>query len=511
MNADVNLRELAFERSAPPPRARRGAWVSRYAIPGLLVAAFAAMIGWAARDSFRTRRAVTVTPVIVTRAEVRQTGTPLFQAAGWIEPRPTPVNVAAMTEGVVQDLRVVGGQSIKAGEPVAQLVDTDARLALKDAQTVLALRGAELKGVQAERKAARTRLEKPIHLQAQLAEAESLQARTQTELAKIPFQLKSANARLEYARKNQEGKQAAGDSIAAKLLQQATSDFLSAEAEADELERRKPNLERELASLQRKTAALTEQLKLLIEESRQLEEAEAKVLAAEATLDKARIGVERAQLAIDRTTVRSPLEGVVLQVVAHPGSRVMGLDSNATLSSSTVITMYDPRQLQIRADVRLEDVPLVEVGQPVEITTASSKEPIRGTVLRATSTANIQKNTLEVKVAIDDPSVTLRPEMLVSATFLAPVPTTPQESSRDAERLLVPKELVDRSGSRPAVWIVDAAGLARHRGVTLGKAGTEQLVEIAEGLTLTDKLIAGGREGLRDGEPVTIQGESGGE
>ena len=513
MNTEVNLRELVFERSAPPSRKprRRSAWISRYAIPGVIIIAFVALIGWASRDFFRTHRAVTVTSVVVTRAEIRQSGTPLFQAAGWIEPRPTPVNVAAMTEGVVQDLRVVGGQAIKAGEPIVQLVDTDARFALRDAETIKALREAELKGAQAELKAARTRFDKPVHLQAQLAEAESLQARTQTELAKLPFQLRSANARLEFAKSNHEGKQSAAGALSGRIVQQAESDFHSAEADVAEFERRKPNLEREVASLQRKTTALAEQLKLLIEESRQVEEAEAKLAAAEATLNQSRIGVERSQLALERTTVRSPINGVVLQVVAHPGSRVMGLDSNATISSSTVVTMYDPAQLQVRADVRLEDVSLVEIGQPVEITTASSKEAIRGTVLRATSTANIQKNTLEVKVAIDNPPSTLRPEMLVSATFLAPVQATPQDSSQDAERLLVPKGLVDRTGSRPAIWIVDAEGIARHKGVTLGKASTDQLVEIAEGLTLTDKLIVGGREGMREGEAVTISGESTGE
>lgn len=511
MNTEVNLRELAFERSAPPPRRQRRPWISHYAIPGVILAAFLGLIGWASRDYFRTRRAVTVTPVVVTRAEIQQSGTPLFQAAGWVEPRPTPVNVAAMTEGVVQDLRVVGGQAIKAGEPIAQLVDADVRFALRDAETIKALREAELKGAQAELKAARTRYEKPVHLQAQLAEAESLQARTQTELAKLPFQLRSANARLEFAKSNHEGKQSAAGAISGRIVQQAESDLHSAEADVAEFERRKPNLEREVASLQRKTVALAEQLKLLVEESRQVEEAEAKVAAAEATLNQSRIGLERAQLALERTTVRSPINGVVLQVVAHPGSRVMGLDSNATISSSTVVTMYDPTQLQVRADVRLEDVSLVEMGQPVEITTASSKVAIRGTVLRATSTANIQKNTLEVKVAIDDPPATLRPEMLVSTTFLAPIQATQQDSSHDAERLLVPKGLVDRTDNRPTIWIVDAEGFARQKGVTLGKASTDQLVEIAEGLTLTDKLVVGGREGLREGEAVMISGESTGE
>ena len=62
--------------------------------PGL-----SALFGWAARDSFLPAQSVTVTPVIVTRAEVQQEGTPLFQAAGWIEPRPTAVVVSSLATG----------------------------------------------------------------------------------------------------------------------------------------------------------------------------------------------------------------------------------------------------------------------------------------------------------------------------------------------------------------------------------------------------------------------------
>ena len=57
-----------------------------------ILGAFGGLFGWAARDSFLPAHVVTVTPVIVTRADVQQEGTPLFQAAGWIEPQPSAVD-----------------------------------------------------------------------------------------------------------------------------------------------------------------------------------------------------------------------------------------------------------------------------------------------------------------------------------------------------------------------------------------------------------------------------------
>jgi hypothetical protein len=43
--------------------------------------------------------------------------------------------------------------------------------------------------------------------------------------------------------------------------------------------------------------------------------------------------------------------------------------------------------------------------------------------------------------------------------------------------------------------------------VKLGRAGTKELIEVVDGLTATDKLIVGGREGLEEGTRITISGD----
>jgi RND family efflux transporter MFP subunit len=506
----VNLRELAIERTERQPRPsrkRRRAWFSRYIVPGVVLLGFVALLGWAMWDRLITRRQVSVVPVVLTRSEVQQAGTPLFQAAGWIEPRPTAANVAALTEGVIEELLVVEGQPVEVGQPVAKLIDVDASLALQEAEIQLVLRESELRSAAAELKAAKLRKEFPVHLEAQLAEAESILAKTRTELAQLPFLIQSAETQLEYAQNNLEGKRSAGAGISGRSLQLAESELGTTAANLNELKQREPSLRREEAALQKKQDALASQLKLLIDESRQVESAIAQEEAAKANRDRAQLMVEKARLNLERCIVRSPMTGRVMQLVAQPGIRVMGLESNASRSSSTVVTLYDPRMLQVRADVRLEDVPLVEPGQPVEVQTASSKETLHGVVLRPTSSANIQKNTLEVKVSLTDPPETIRPEMLVTATFLAPPKPEAAETSKEQERLLVPRELVDLSAGAATVWIVDASGQARRRSIQMGKAGSDKLVEVTSGLTPTDKLIASGVDGLQDGELVEISRE----
>ena len=200
-----------------------------------------------------------------------------------------------------------------------------------------------------------------------------------------------------------------------------------------ELQQRSPNLQREITVLQDKVNALQTQLELLVDERRQVEEANAKVVSATAIRDEAKLRVRQAELARKRTVIRSPMDGRVLRLVALPGARVVGLEHNAGQSSSTVVEIYDPKRLQVRADVRLEDLPMVIPGAPVAIETASSDKPIKGRVLQSTSAANIQKNTLEVKVELVDPPSTVTPEMLVTSTFLAPKLDSKKDEPEETE------------------------------------------------------------------------------
>ena len=511
MATTLDLRQLVVDRSSTkaPKKSRRRNLVTRYVIPLGVILGFGSVIVWSARESLLSSKPVTVVPVILTRAEVQQSGTPLFQAAGWIEPRPSPVMVSALAEGVVNQLLVVAGQEVKAGEPVATLVDADARIGRGDAEAALRLKEAELAAVRATFVAAQAQVDRPVHLQAALADAESLLAKVKTELVNLPFVIRAAESRRQFAQQDLEGKKSVGEALAGRLVQRAQSDFDSATAALEELHARKPSLEAEAAALLHKCEALRSQLELKTEETRRLAEAGAGVRSAEARVQQAEFAVQAAKLRMERMTLRAPISGRVLAINTQPGRRVTGLTPASEQDSATVLTIYDPQMLQVRADVRLEDVPHVQPGQPVQIESAVLSQSLTGEVLTATSVADIQKNTLQVKVAIHHPPPVIKPDMLVQATFLAPEkPGDKSERREEPLRLLVPRPLVEASEGGATVWVADRlSGTARRQAVALGKAGTDQLVEVVEGLNAMDKLVAGGREGLKQGERITIAGE----
>lgn len=511
----LDLQQLALDRTSPSSAARphRRPWISRYVFPGLILAGFVVMLSLAAGRQLLPATRVTVAPVVVKQTQIQAAGTVLFQAAGWIEPRPSSVRVSALTSGVLDKLLVVEGQDVREGDPVATLISTDARLLLEQAQATLALRKAELQRAIADQSAAQARLENPLHLKAELSDARNALAQTTTELQKLPFLIRSAEAHADYASRNLKDKQSASDSIPALVLNQATRDQLAALAELEELKAREPNLRKEVETLGDRVAALQQQLELLVEERRRCAETSALVESAQAQLSDAQVRLRLAELALERTEIRSPMNGRVLRIVAAPGTRVMGLDELAGQHSATVVELYDPTRLQIRADVRLEDVARVTPGAPVEIETPAVREVLRGRVLLPTSTASVQKNTLEVKVELIEPPDSISPEMLVKASFLASdlqpsdaeSPDTPASSTE--ELILVPQSLITTSEDQSWLWIVDADDRAQQVSVETGGSTPEGLIVIVKGLQITDKLITSDTRVLSDGERVIIEKE----
>lgn len=512
----VDLRQLAVHREADPSGSthRRGRrWVlsfcARYVMSGGLVLGFLGLMAWSARASLLPARAVTVMPALSARAEVQQSGTPVFQAPGWVEPRPTPIVVTALAEGVVERLFVVEEQAVEAGEPVAQLIDADARLMLEEAEAEQMLREAELARAQARLEGARRRMLTPVHLQAPLDEAEAALAKVNTELAELPSHVTAAEARQRYCRIVLDGRLAAQPAVSQRSVDQAQWDLDTAIATLTQWNLRGEALAAERTALIARRDTLRQQLQLMIDETREVAEREAEVKAAEAVVRQAGNSVNAARLNLDRMVVRSPQRGRVQRLVARPGRRVSGMSPHSMEDSSTIATLYDPQMLQLRTDVPLDQVPHVRPGQLVKIETEAVPHDLEGEVLFKTAVTDLQKNTLDVKVAVKDPPSDLKPDMLTRVTFLAAPDPTSENASSERLRLLVPAQLVESREGVSRLWVADqATGQARARTVKVGQqASRGDLVEVLEGLTEWDKLIVGGRDGLADGVRIVVTGE----
>lgn len=505
MTAPVNLQELVFDRrELAAPRPRR-TFVTRYLLPACMLVGFAVAVFWAFRDSLSKRVPVTVVPVVSLRAEFQEANTPLFRSAGWVEPRPTPVIVSALTEGIVERLLVVEGQQVNAGEPIAELLRADAEIAVRQARAELDLQRSELESAQATLLAAEAYFREPIERLALVAEAESELAAIQTEQNRLPSLLQAAEARVAQSHNELESKSKSRDAVAGILLSRAESELDIAKANLQELQAQQLSIVLQREALLKRRDVLQRQLELKVEEQRQLSQAQAQLKSRQADVELANAKLAEMELRLSRTVVTAPTSGIVLSLVARPGSKLMGFAPGSLQDASTVVTMYDPNMLQIRADVRLENVPQVSFDQVVEIVTPAVSGTLRGKVLAVTSMTDIQKNTLQVKVAVENPPPVLKPDMLVEAVFLAP-PRPVATTSSPPLRLMIPQDLIDSSGPQPMVWLADRrTNTARRRIVTPGTAVVGNLIEVAAGVTVGDRLIVSGRELLSEDCRIEIR------
>lgn len=439
----------------------RAHWLAVAGVSVLMVAVAA----WPAAQALRPVRAVAVSAVLPGpgRAAVARGGAPgggrTVQAPGWVEPEPFATAVAALADGVVARVTVLEGESVEAGQVVAELVREDAEFAADRAQAFLAAAQARVVGAAAALAAAQTRWDQPVERERRIGVAAARRAEAAAALARHPARVRAGEAELARWRQELELLDGARDRGAATERERVVAGYrvqaLAAEldalrAEAAELQAR---LDRHVAEAD----AAVRDAALRVRERRELDQARAELARCEAEVSRARAARDEAALQLERMTVRAPVSGNVLRRQKGPGDKVVRAMDDP--HSSHVVHLYDPARLQVRVDVPLADAAQVGVGQVCEVVVDVLPDAtFRGEVIRVTHEADLQKNTLEIQVRVVDPSPWLKPEMLARVKFLG-VPGSgtggePAAAGADPDRapLRVDEACLDLEGSR--VWVV---------------------------------------------------------
>jgi HlyD family secretion protein len=160
--------------------------------------------------------------------------------------------------------------------------------------------------------------------------------------------------------------------------------------------------------------------KKLISDS-DIEIANAGYLSAKATFDQANASLKQAHETFTKTTIKSPMTGVVSQLISELGERVSG--SNFT-QGTEIMTIADLSTMEARVDVGENDIVLVSKGDIAKIEVDSyPDQKFTGIVSQIANTAKStglgtadQVTNFEVRIRISPPEgVQFRPGMSMSA------------------------------------------------------------------------------------------------
>lgn len=503
-------------RFRPPPTRRR---IAHVLAPLAIALAVGGLLYASASETLTPATPIVVAPVVFNRAadapppdvdaakepsngaalEQRQRNNVTVQAPGWLEADPYYVACTALADGVVAEMLVLEGQPVEAGQVVARLVDDDARIALNQAEADVARERAKLAMAQADVNAAQTDWDNPIERERDAAVAAGALAEAEAELVQLPALIDVEVAALQRQEEELNRARSAMKSGAVNPLELIVIEkgVEAQKATVESLRLGEAMLAARRDQLRAEHHAALRRFELRVEERRALENAFAVRAREIAEVRMAEARRDEAQLRLDRMTIRAPIDGYVQRRLKVPGDKVMlAMDDE---HSSHLLHLYDPSSIQVRVDVPLADAANVFTGQQCEaIVEVLPDQTFAAEVTRITHEADLQKNTLQVKVRIVDPSPLLRPEMLTRVKFLPMTAGGGHLSARPGagepharrESVLVPNSTLVRSDASndATVWVVrERRG---DRGVV--QPTNVQILSVEdEWATVTGELFAG--------------------
>jgi HlyD family secretion protein len=258
--------------------------------------------------------------------------------------------------------------------------------------------------------------------------------------------------------------------------------------------------------------------------------------SAKASFNQSSAALKEARETLSKTTIYSPMDGVVSQLVSEIGERVSG---SQFMQGTQIMTIADLARMEARVDVGENDVVLVSVGDTasVEVDAYPGKK-IVGTVSRIANTAKTrglgtqdEVVNFEVRILMHPPAdIQLRPGMSMTADIFTdtrsnvlavPIQSVTvrnpkekegsgksEEQVKEGEAQFVKKEVKkkDEEKLQEVVFIVRdgiATAVPVKRGIS-----DDTYVEIVEGVSESMEVVIGPfkviNRDLEDGAKVKV-------
>jgi HlyD family secretion protein len=240
----------------------------------------------------------------------------------------------------------------------------------------------------------------------------------------------------------------------------------------------------------------------------QVKMAEAQVGSAEALLNstvsqirslRARIKLIEAQ--IEYTNIRAPFDGIVISKDAELGETVAPAIFGGSTTRGSVVTLVDPKSLEVEADINETSIVKILSGLPAEITLdALPDRKFRGEAYQVVPTADRQKATVKVKVRFLETDSHVLPDMNAKTTFIQ---RPAQSATPRPSKILVPKSALRQADQKSFVLLLNADKLHLQEVQVGGELGDR--VEIKQGLTGGEVVVVRGADSLGEGSRVKVK------
>ena len=232
-------------------------------------------------------------------------------------------------------------------------------------------------------------------------------------------------------------------------------------------------------------------------------------LASQASLDSARAAVEglEALNAVRKQVVKdmkilAPFSGVVVYKAAQPGEMISPVSAGGGFTNTGICTIVDMDSLEVEVDVNEAFINRVKPGQPV-ITNLNAypKWDIPSEVIAIIPTADRNKATVKVRIALLEKDERVLPDMGSRVSFLKKVETQGREEVK--EGVMIPLAALAILEDQSTVQVIDGSQIKLTR-VKVAEE-TANYARIIEGLSSGMTVVAKFDKELENNQKVIIK------
>jgi HlyD family secretion protein len=210
--------------------------------------------------------------------------------------------------------------------------------------------------------------------------------------------------------------------------------------------------------------------------------------SAAGQLESAKGKYLEAQAQLSYSEIRSPIDGVITDRPLYPGEMAA--------AGTPLLTVMDISSVIAKAHIPQADAALLKVGEKGTMTVPGIKEPIEGKVTVVSPALDPNSTTVEVWLEARNPKHSLKPGTSVQLSLTA-------QTVKDA--LVVPvSSVITAPDGTSAIMLAGSDGRAHQKAVKLGIRNGDD-VQILDGVTASDKVVATGAYGLPDKTKIKIE------
>ncbi len=232
-------------------------------------------------------------------------------------------------------------------------------------------------------------------------------------------------------------------------------------------------------------------------------------LASQASLDAARASVEglkalnevRKQVVQDMK-ILAPFSGVVVYKAAQPGEMISPVSAGGGFTNTGICTIVDMDSLEVEVDVNESFINRVKPGQPV-ITNLNAypKWDIPSEVIAIIPTADRNKATVKVRIALLEKDERVLPDMGSRVSFLRKVETKMEETPK--EGVMIPLAAISVSKDQSFVQALKENKIIITN-IEIAEE-TANYARVIKGLRSGMKVIARFDDDLEDNQKVIVK------